>query len=112
MAINFTEEHNSGSSVETHDRAKEGHLEVMENLNRARKRFYWDRLHADVEKWCSECQAFRARKGRKIEQTKSVTGTNPEEMLSNGTPRLPCDILFWRPSDAPSSPNKNIEARL
>ncbi|GBN29397.1 hypothetical protein AVEN_174590-1 [Araneus ventricosus] len=36
-------------------------------------------------------------------------------MLFGRTLRLPCDILFGRPSDTPSSPNeylKNLEARL
>ncbi|KAF8766552.1 Gypsy retrotransposon integrase-like protein 1 [Argiope bruennichi] len=30
-----------------------------------RVRFYWDRLRADVEKWCRECHACGARKGPK-----------------------------------------------
>ncbi|GBO14788.1 hypothetical protein AVEN_205531-1 [Araneus ventricosus] len=36
-------------------------------------------------------------------------------MLFDRTLRLPCDILFGRPSDTPSSPNEylnNLEARL
>ncbi|GBM01123.1 hypothetical protein AVEN_27224-1 [Araneus ventricosus] len=36
-------------------------------------------------------------------------------MLFSRTLRLPCDILFRRPSDKPSSPNEylnNLEARL
>ncbi|GBL91130.1 hypothetical protein AVEN_184490-1 [Araneus ventricosus] len=36
-------------------------------------------------------------------------------MLFGRTLRLPCDILFGRPSETPSSPNeymKNLEARL
>ncbi|GBN14851.1 hypothetical protein AVEN_165667-1 [Araneus ventricosus] len=44
-----------------------------------------------------------------------VTGCTPADMLFGGTLRLPCDILFERPSDTPSSPNEylnNLEARL
>ncbi|GBN37863.1 Retrovirus-related Pol polyprotein from transposon 297 [Araneus ventricosus] len=44
-----------------------------------------------------------------------VTGLTPVEMLFGRTLRLPCDILFGRPSETPSSPNeymKNLEARL
>ncbi|GBM94250.1 Transposon Ty3-I Gag-Pol polyprotein, partial [Araneus ventricosus] len=42
-----------------------------------------------------------------------VTGLTPAEMLFGRTLRLPCDILFGRPSETPSSPNeymKNLEA--
>ncbi|GBN00416.1 hypothetical protein AVEN_8972-1, partial [Araneus ventricosus] len=39
---------------ETHDSASGGHCEVMRTLSKTRERFYWDRLHADVEKWCRE----------------------------------------------------------
>ncbi|GBM70035.1 Retrovirus-related Pol polyprotein from transposon 412 [Araneus ventricosus] len=44
-----------------------------------------------------------------------VTGLTPAEMLFGRTLRFPCDILFGRPSETPSSPNeymKNLEARL
>ncbi|GBN26636.1 hypothetical protein AVEN_33386-1 [Araneus ventricosus] len=44
-----------------------------------------------------------------------VTGFTPADMLFGRTLRLPCDILFVRPSDTLSSPNKylnNLEARL
>ncbi|GBN83810.1 hypothetical protein AVEN_14630-1 [Araneus ventricosus] len=44
-----------------------------------------------------------------------VTGLTPAEMLFGRTLRLPCDILFGRPSETPSSPNEdmeNLEARL
>ncbi|GBM66858.1 Retrovirus-related Pol polyprotein from transposon 412 [Araneus ventricosus] len=44
-----------------------------------------------------------------------VTGLTPAEMLFGRTLRLPCDILFGRPSETPSSPieyMKNLEARL
>ncbi|GBM15756.1 hypothetical protein AVEN_262922-1 [Araneus ventricosus] len=37
----------------------------MKTLNKTRERFYWDRLRADVEKWCRECHACGARKGPK-----------------------------------------------
>ncbi|GBN37554.1 Retrovirus-related Pol polyprotein from transposon 297 [Araneus ventricosus] len=43
------------------------------------------------------------------------TGCTPADMLFGRTLRLPCDILFGRPSDTPSSPNEylnNLEARL
>ncbi|GBM27337.1 hypothetical protein AVEN_217349-1 [Araneus ventricosus] len=70
-----------------------------------------DRLRADVEKWCWECQACGARKGPKTEQRKSVTGRTPTETFSDWTLRFPCDILFGRPRDTPSSPT-NSEARL
>ncbi|GBL59582.1 hypothetical protein AVEN_58995-1 [Araneus ventricosus] len=44
-----------------------------------------------------------------------VTRLTPAEMLFGRTLRLPCDILFGRPSETPSSPNeymKNLEAHL
>ncbi|GBM94686.1 Retrovirus-related Pol polyprotein from transposon 412 [Araneus ventricosus] len=44
-----------------------------------------------------------------------VTGLIPAEMLFGRTLRLPCDILFGRPSETTSSPNeyiKNLETRL
>ncbi|GBN17966.1 Transcription initiation factor TFIID subunit 1 [Araneus ventricosus] len=44
-----------------------------------------------------------------------VTGLTPAEMLFGRTLRLPCDILFGRPSETLSSLNeymKNLEARL
>ncbi|GBM09461.1 Retrovirus-related Pol polyprotein from transposon 412, partial [Araneus ventricosus] len=50
---------------ETHDSASGGHFGVMKTLSKTRERFYWDRLRADVEKWCRECHACGARKGPK-----------------------------------------------
>ncbi|KAF8791617.1 Retrovirus-related Pol polyprotein like [Argiope bruennichi] len=44
-----------------------------------------------------------------------ATRLTPAEMLFGRTLRLPCDILFGRPNETPSSPNeymKNLEARL
>ncbi|GBO03851.1 hypothetical protein AVEN_169352-1 [Araneus ventricosus] len=44
-----------------------------------------------------------------------VTRFTPADMLFGRTLRLPCDILFVRASDTPSSPNEylnNLEARL
>ncbi|GBL87495.1 hypothetical protein AVEN_271880-1 [Araneus ventricosus] len=44
-----------------------------------------------------------------------ATGCTPTDMLFGRTLRLPCDILFGRPSDTPSSPSiylNNLEARL
>ncbi|GBM31847.1 hypothetical protein AVEN_56942-1 [Araneus ventricosus] len=92
---------------ETHDNTSGRHFGVM----KTRERFYWDRLRADVEKWCRECQACGAGKGPKKEQGKSVTGKTPAETFSNRTLRFPCDILFGRPRDTPSSLT-NSEAGL
>ncbi|GBN13631.1 hypothetical protein AVEN_166628-1, partial [Araneus ventricosus] len=39
---------------ETHDSSSGGHFGIMKTLRRIRERFYWDRLRADVEKWCRE----------------------------------------------------------
>ncbi|GBL81222.1 Transposon Ty3-I Gag-Pol polyprotein [Araneus ventricosus] len=50
---------------ETHDSTSGGHFGVMKTLSKTRERFYWDRLRADVEKWCRECHACGARKGPK-----------------------------------------------
>ncbi|GBM48620.1 Transposon Ty3-I Gag-Pol polyprotein [Araneus ventricosus] len=50
---------------ETHDSASGGHFGVMKTLSKTREQFYWDRLRADVEKWCRECHACGARKGPK-----------------------------------------------
>ncbi|GBO00966.1 hypothetical protein AVEN_162914-1 [Araneus ventricosus] len=83
----------------------------MKTLRNTRERFYWDRLRADVEKWCRECQACGARKGAKTEQGKSVTGRTPAETFPDRTLRFLCDIHFGRPRDMPSSPT-NSEARL
>ncbi|GBL99437.1 hypothetical protein AVEN_68741-1 [Araneus ventricosus] len=55
---------------QTHDSASGGPFGVMKTLSRARERFYWHRLRADVEKWCRECHACGARKGPKT-RTKS-----------------------------------------
>ncbi|GBM97044.1 hypothetical protein AVEN_233692-1 [Araneus ventricosus] len=44
-----------------------------------------------------------------------ATGFTPADMLFRRTLLLPCDILFGRPSDTPSSPNEylnNLETRL
>ncbi|GBM52960.1 Retrovirus-related Pol polyprotein from transposon 412 [Araneus ventricosus] len=54
----------------THDGASGGHFGVMKTLSKTRERFYWDRLRADVEKWCREFHACGARKGPKT-RTKS-----------------------------------------
>ncbi|GBL87992.1 hypothetical protein AVEN_133667-1 [Araneus ventricosus] len=96
---------------ETHDNTSGRHFGIMKTLRKTRGRFYWDRLRADVEKWCWECQASRARKGPKTEQGKSVSGRTPAETFSDRTLRFPCDILFGRPRDTHSSPT-NSEARL
>ncbi|GBO45639.1 hypothetical protein AVEN_139022-1 [Araneus ventricosus] len=96
---------------ETHDNTSGRHFGVMKTLRKTRERFYWDRLHADVEKWCWECQACGARKGPKTKQRKSVTGRTPAETFSDRTLRFPCDILFGRLRDTPSSPT-NSEAHL
>ncbi|GBN14381.1 Transposon Ty3-I Gag-Pol polyprotein [Araneus ventricosus] len=50
---------------ETHDSASGGHFGVMKTLSKTQERFYWDRLRTDVENWCRECHACRARKGPK-----------------------------------------------
>ncbi|GBM95875.1 Retrovirus-related Pol polyprotein from transposon 412 [Araneus ventricosus] len=52
---------------ETLDSVSGGHFGVMKTLSKTRERFYWDRLRADVEKWCRECHACGARKGPKQE---------------------------------------------
>ncbi|GBM92250.1 hypothetical protein AVEN_160291-1 [Araneus ventricosus] len=83
----------------------------MKTLLKTREQFYLDRLRSNVEKWCRECQACGARKGLKTEQGKSVTGRTPAETFSDRTLRFPCDILFGRPRDTPSTPT-NSEARL
>ncbi|GBM80743.1 hypothetical protein AVEN_96412-1, partial [Araneus ventricosus] len=96
---------------ETHDNTSGRHFGVMKTLRKTRARFYWDRLRADVDKWCKECQACGARKGLKTEQGKSVAGRTPAETFSDRTLRFPCGILFERPRDTPSSPT-NSEACL
>ncbi|GBO12337.1 hypothetical protein AVEN_180592-1 [Araneus ventricosus] len=50
---------------ETHDSASGGHFGVMKTLSKTRERVYWDRLRADIEKWCRECHACGTRKGPK-----------------------------------------------
>ncbi|GBL89122.1 hypothetical protein AVEN_141247-1 [Araneus ventricosus] len=55
---------------ETHDKTSGRHFGVMKTLRKTRERFYWDRLRADVVKWCRECQACGARKGPKTQQGK------------------------------------------
>ncbi|GBO11422.1 hypothetical protein AVEN_160862-1 [Araneus ventricosus] len=112
----------------------------MKTLSKTRERFYWNSLRADVENWCRECHPCGARKGPKTRTKGSlqrynvgapfermaldihfqsteheVTELTPAEMLFGRMLRLPCDILFGRPSETPSSPNeymRNLEARL
>ncbi|GBO12710.1 hypothetical protein AVEN_10703-1 [Araneus ventricosus] len=74
---------------ETHDNTSGRHFGVMKTLRKTRERFYWDRLRADVEKWCLECQACGARRGVKTELGKSVTGRTPAETFSDRTLRFP-----------------------
>ncbi|GBM65530.1 hypothetical protein AVEN_83382-1 [Araneus ventricosus] len=62
---------------EIHDSRSGKHFGVMKTLLKTRERFYWNRLRADIEKWCRECQACGARKGLKTEQGKSVIGWTP-----------------------------------
>ncbi|KAF8774693.1 Gypsy retrotransposon integrase-like protein 1 [Argiope bruennichi] len=50
---------------EIHNSASGGRFGVMKTLSKTRERFYWDRLRANVEKWCRECHACGARKGPK-----------------------------------------------
>ncbi|GFU95926.1 retrovirus-related Pol polyprotein from transposon 412 [Trichonephila clavipes] len=38
----------------------------MKTLHRARERFFWGKVRADVEQWCKSCDACSARKGPKI----------------------------------------------
>ncbi|GBN85459.1 Transposon Ty3-I Gag-Pol polyprotein [Araneus ventricosus] len=64
---------------ETHDSASGVHFGVMKTLSKTRERFYWDRLRADVEKWCRECHACGARKGPKT-RTKGRLGAPFERM--------------------------------
>ncbi|GBM13960.1 hypothetical protein AVEN_152386-1 [Araneus ventricosus] len=127
---------------ETHDSASGRHFGVMKILSKTRERFYWDRLRADVEKWCRECDACGTRKrpktrtkcrlhhynvgapfermaldilGHSPEAEDEVTGLTPAKMLFSRTLRLPCDILFGRPRETPSSPNeyiKNLDAHF
>ncbi|GBM44291.1 hypothetical protein AVEN_23344-1 [Araneus ventricosus] len=68
---------------EIHDNTSGRQFGVIKTLCKTRERFNWDRLPADVEKWCRECQACGARKGPKTEQGKSVTGWTPVEMFSD-----------------------------
>ncbi|GBN75169.1 Retrovirus-related Pol polyprotein from transposon 297 [Araneus ventricosus] len=81
---------------ETHDSASGGHFGVMKTLSKTRERFYWDRLRADVEKWCRECHACGARKGPKTrtilshsdftQKTKANQRSEPLPQLQNSTP--------------------------
>ncbi|GBM65614.1 hypothetical protein AVEN_164721-1 [Araneus ventricosus] len=50
---------------ETHDTASGGHFGITKTLSRIRERFYWDRLRADVQKWCRECQIAEPEKDLK-----------------------------------------------
>ncbi|GBN37789.1 hypothetical protein AVEN_139104-1 [Araneus ventricosus] len=86
---------------EIHDSTSGRYFGVMKTLRKTR-----ERLHADVELWCRECQ-----RGLKTEQGKSVTGRTSAEIFSDRTLRFPCDILYRRPRDTPSSPT-NSEGRL
>ncbi|GBM21533.1 hypothetical protein AVEN_85343-1 [Araneus ventricosus] len=83
----------------------------MKTLRKTRDRFYWDQLHAEVEKWCRECQACGARKGLKTEQGKSITGWTTAEMFSDLTLRFPRYILLRRLRETPTSLT-NSEVRL
>ncbi|GBM56921.1 Transposon Ty3-G Gag-Pol polyprotein [Araneus ventricosus] len=87
---------------ETHDSASGGHFRVMKTLSKTRERFYWDRLRADVEKWCRECHACGARKGPK-------TRTKGRLQLYNvGAPfeRMSLDVL--RPFPVTTKGNRYV----
>ncbi|GBM11572.1 hypothetical protein AVEN_180130-1 [Araneus ventricosus] len=50
----------------------------MKTFCKTRERFYWDRLRADVGKWCRECHACGARKGPKTRSKGRLhRGENP-----------------------------------
>ncbi|GFW05346.1 retrovirus-related Pol polyprotein from transposon 412 [Trichonephila clavipes] len=51
---------------ELHGSPTGGHFGVMKTLHRARERFFWGKVRADVEQWCKSCDACSARKGPKI----------------------------------------------
>ncbi|GBN71661.1 hypothetical protein AVEN_60420-1 [Araneus ventricosus] len=74
---------------ETHDSASGGHFGVMKTLSKTRERFYWDRLRADVEKWCRECHACGVRKGPKTRTKGSLQRYNVEAPFE----RTALDIL-------------------
>ncbi|GBM65989.1 Transposon Ty3-G Gag-Pol polyprotein [Araneus ventricosus] len=78
---------------ETHDSASGGHFGVVKTLSKTRERFYWDRLRADVEKWCRECHACGARKGPK------TTTKGRLQRYNVGAPfeRMALDILGLLP---------------
>ncbi|GBM97845.1 hypothetical protein AVEN_148145-1 [Araneus ventricosus] len=68
-----------------------------------------------IQEVLQETHDSATRKRPKTEDGKSVTEWTSAEKLSDRTPRFPCDILFGRPGDTPSSPNEDLnklEARL
>ncbi|GBN88600.1 Retrovirus-related Pol polyprotein from transposon 297 [Araneus ventricosus] len=68
---------------ETHDSASGGHFGVMKTLSKTRERFYWDRLRADVEKWCRDFHACGARKGPKTRTKNRLQRYNVEARLES-----------------------------
>ncbi|KFM64846.1 Retrotransposable element Tf2 protein type 2, partial [Stegodyphus mimosarum] len=63
--------------------------------------------NADVssERPCSES----CRNHTEIEEKPETTSNSPAQMLFGRDLRLPCDLLFGRPPDAPSSPEEYIQ---
>ncbi|GBO29547.1 hypothetical protein AVEN_15868-1 [Araneus ventricosus] len=74
---------------ETHDSASGRHFGVMKTLSKTREQFYWDRLRADVEKWCKECHACGARKGPKTRSEGRLQRCNVDAPFE----RMTLDIL-------------------
>ncbi|GBM89266.1 hypothetical protein AVEN_180417-1 [Araneus ventricosus] len=70
----------------THDSASGGHFGVMKTFSKTQELFFWDRLRADVEKWCRECHAYGARKGPKTRTKGRLQRYNVGKRM-NGYPR-------------------------
>ncbi|GBN60706.1 hypothetical protein AVEN_116748-1 [Araneus ventricosus] len=137
VKVSTTEDPSSSILRETHDSASGGHFGAVKTLSKTRDRFYWNRLRADVEKWCRECHACGIRKGPKTRiddrlqrynvgapferMTLDILGSFPVTTKGNlyVLERRPCaqqicflvehcDCLFGRPSDTPSSSNEYL----
>ncbi|GFU22745.1 integrase_H2C2 domain-containing protein [Trichonephila clavipes] len=89
-----------------------------EDLTKVRERFYWNSVRSDAEKCCGTCDLCAVRKGPENAQEEDcscimssvheTTGYTPIPDVFERDLRLPADLLFSWPLDAPLAPEEYI----